>query len=214
MNVGVNEDQAERIEHQIGDDGAVIAVHPEERREEVLAILNRFTATGTARTITGQTDLESTTESGSTAEAISRTERAAMPPETVEGERHVELHEERLDVEKETEQVGEVVAHKEVITEPRTIEVPIRREEVVVERHPVPEGHQEVAPGDVEIREGEEIRIPVTEERVEVEKRPVVREEVTIGKRTRERRTVQENLRKENSAWSKKGKPTSEPAAN
>lgn len=181
MNVGLTEDQSERIEHQIGDDGAVIAVHPGDRREEALDILNRFATVGVPGAMEERADIE-----------------RHPGVETEEGRREIELHGEKLEVEKESEQVGEVIARKEVVTEQRTIEVPIRREEVVIERHPVPEGRQEVAPGDVEIREGEEIRIPVTEERVEVEKRPVVREEVTIGKRaTEEEEQIQETLRKE-----------------
>ena len=51
---------------------------------------------------------------------------------------------------------------------------------VVIERHPA-SGR---TTGAGEIREGEELRIPVREEQVIVEKQPVVKEEVTIGKRT------------------------------
>lgn len=190
MNVGLTEEQSERIEHQIGDAGAVIAVHPGDRRSEALDILNRFTAIGVPEAMEGHPDME---------------RRPAV--ETEEGRREIELHGEELEVEKETEQVGEVVTRKEVVTEQRTIEVPIRREEVVIERRPVPEGQQEAAPGDIEMREGEEIRIPVTEERVEVEKKPVVREEVTIGKRvTEEEEQVQETLREEKLRVEQKGK--------
>jgi uncharacterized protein (TIGR02271 family) len=58
------------------------------------------------------------------------------------------------------------------------MEVPVQREEVVIERH-APTGE----PGASDIRPGEEIRIPVRKEQVTVEKRPVVKEEVTVGKR-------------------------------
>lgn len=181
MNVGLTEDQSERIERRIGNDGAVIAVYPGDRRSEALDILNRFTGMGVTEAMEGHPDME---------------RRSTV--ETEEGRREIELHGEELEVEKEAEQVGEVVARKEIVTEQRTIEVPIRREEVVIERRPVPEGQQDVAPGDIELREGEEIRVPVTEERVEVQKKPVVREEVTIGKRvTEEEEQVQETLREE-----------------
>jgi uncharacterized protein (TIGR02271 family) len=66
-----------------------------------------------------------------------------------------------------------------VVSEERTVDVPVTREELVIERRPA--GEQAAASG--EIREGEELRIPLMEEEVIVQKRPVVREEVAIGKR-------------------------------
>jgi len=175
--LGLDARQVESIDDQIAEDGAVVAVHADGRRAEAMSILNRFTAMGDGG------DVESGTF-----------EREAE----LEADRTVELHEEKLDVEKSAEEVGEVVARKEVRTEQRTIEVHVQREEVVIERHRVPEGERELAPGETEIREGEEIRIPVREEQVEVEKTPVVSEEVTIGKRkTTDEEKVQETLRKE-----------------
>ena len=50
--------------------------------------------------------------------------------------RTVPIREERLDVNKHTVQVGEIRIHKRVITENRTITVPVRREEVYIERIP------------------------------------------------------------------------------
>jgi uncharacterized protein (TIGR02271 family) len=91
----------------------------------------------------------------------------------------VELREEELRAEKERVQAGEVRLRKEVVSEQRTIEVPVTREEVVVERRPAARGQE--ARGSID--EGEEIRIPVMEEEVRVEKTPVVREEVTLKKR-------------------------------
>ena len=59
------------------------------------------------------------------------------------------------------------------MTENRTIEVPVTREEGVVERVPV-EGREA---GQFESGQ-KEIRVPVSEEQVRVEKQPVVTEEV------------------------------------
>jgi uncharacterized protein (TIGR02271 family) len=196
VDLGVDTLQAEQIDRRIGDDGAVVAVHPDGRREEALSILNRFTTEGTP---------EEMPAAGTTAEPA--TGRPTTPVgATTEGERTMELHGEELDVEKHREKVGEVAAHKEVVTEHRTIEVPVRREEVVVERHPIPEGEREAAPG-TRLGEGEEIRVPVSEEHVEVEKRPVVREEVTIGKRaTEEEKRVEGTVREEELRVEKEGK--------
>jgi uncharacterized protein (TIGR02271 family) len=91
----------------------------------------------------------------------------------------VELREEELRAEKERVKAGEVRLRKEVVTEERTLEVPVTREEVVVERRPAARGQE--ARGD--IGDNEEIRIPVMEEEVHVEKTPVVKEEVSLKKR-------------------------------
>jgi len=50
--------------------------------------------------------------------------------------RTVPIREERLDVSKQTVQVGEIRIHKRIITENRTFTVPVRREEVYIERIP------------------------------------------------------------------------------
>jgi uncharacterized protein (TIGR02271 family) len=105
----------------------------------------------------------------------------------------VELREEELRTEKERVQAGEVRLRKEVVSEQRTVEVPVTREEVVIERHPA-SGQQ--AAGD--IAGGEEIRIPLMEEEVRVEKTPVVREEVTLKKRQiQDTERVSETVRRE-----------------
>jgi uncharacterized protein (TIGR02271 family) len=90
----------------------------------------------------------------------------------------IQVREEELQAHKQLVETGEVRVRKEVVTEHRTIEVPVQREEVVIERQ-APTGE----PAASDIRPGEEIRIPIRKEQVIVEKRPVVKEEVTVGKR-------------------------------
>lgn len=98
-----------------------------------------------------------------------------------EGDRTVQLREEEMVARKQTREAGDVTLRKDVVTEQRTMEVPVTHEEVTIERHPV-----DRKPADRPINEGETIRVPVREEEVTIEKRPVVREEVTIGKRARQ----------------------------
>ncbi len=102
-----------------------------------------------------------------------------------EERRSLKLREEQLRAEKERVQSGEVQLHKDVVTEQKSINVPVTHEEVVIERRPA-SGDQvdNAAP----IGEGETIRVPVSEEQVNVTKEPVVTGEVAIGKRA-----VQEN---------------------
>jgi uncharacterized protein (TIGR02271 family) len=88
---------------------------------------------------------------------------------------------------------GEVRIRKEVVTENRTIEVPVTREAVVIERVPVESGETSAFESDQK-----EIRIPVSEEEIRVEKQPVVREEVRVSKRpVKERKKVSDKVRRE-----------------
>jgi uncharacterized protein (TIGR02271 family) len=110
-----------------------------------------------------------------------------------EGRQRIELREEELRATKESIKAGEVRVRKEVIEEEKRIDVPVTREEVVIERHPVA---GRTVSGN--IKEGEEIRIPLTEEEVRVEKRPVVKEEISVGKRkVHETETVRDTVRRE-----------------
>jgi uncharacterized protein (TIGR02271 family) len=93
-------------------------------------------------------------------------------------DRTIQLREERLRVHKTPVRTGEAKVRKEVVTERKQIEVPVEREEIVIERRPV-RGRKAAGA----IRAGEEIRIPVKEEKVHVSKEAVVTEEVSVGKR-------------------------------
>lgn len=119
-------------------------------------------------------------------------------------EEHLRLHEERLNVGKERVQTGEVNVGKHVVEEERTIEVPVEREEVFVERRPVNEDASTYKGGDGKFdstdayTEGDTIRVPLTEERVEVSKKDVVSEEIVVGKRkVTDTEHVNETVRKE-----------------
>jgi uncharacterized protein (TIGR02271 family) len=100
------------------------------------------------------------------------------PERRFEDHEHIELREEELLVEKERVEAGEVRLRKEVVKQNKTVDVPVTREEVVVEKRSV-SGRQ---PASGDIGEDEEISVPVMEEKVQVEKTPVVREEVSLKK--------------------------------
>jgi uncharacterized protein (TIGR02271 family) len=100
---------------------------------------------------------------------------------------------EELAIGKRQVQAGEVAVRKTVDTEHVTERVPVRREEVTVERRPVSAADTRSA----EIAE-DRIVVPVTEEEVVVEKRPVVKEEVVLRTRTVEdTEEVEADLRRE-----------------
>lgn len=92
--------------------------------------------------------------------------------------RTIQLKEEQLRPVKEQVKAGEVGVRKEVVSEQQTVDVPLRREEVYIERRDVTD-----RPADKPIGEGETIRVPVTEERARLEKDTVVTGEVQVGKR-------------------------------
>lgn len=90
---------------------------------------------------------------------------------------NIQLLGEVLRVHKEKIDRGEVTVRKNVVTETKTIEVPVRREELVIEqRAPAGDARSGGTPG-------QQIRIPLSEETASIDKRTVVREDVTVGKK-------------------------------
>jgi uncharacterized protein (TIGR02271 family) len=115
--------------------------------------------------------------------------------------RRIQLISEVLRVRKDRAQRGEVRLRKEVVTETQNVQVPVIREELVVERTPV-EGREAAG----EIGAEREIRVPLSEERVAVEKKPVVKEDVRVGKRAvEETRNVSDQTRREELRVEKEG---------
>lgn len=86
-----------------------------------------------------------------------------------QGTQHIQLLGEMLRVHKDRVQRGSVTLKKNVVTEHQQVEVPVTREEVVIERHPV--SGQQARTGSFE--PGKEVTVNLEEERVRVEKRQV-----------------------------------------
>lgn len=119
-------------------------------------------------------------------------------------DRKMRLHEEQLDISKTRQPAGEVNVRKDVIEEQKTINVPVNREEVVIEKKVM---HDEGAASEP-IGKNESIHIPVTEERVEVHKRPVVAGEVDIHKReVQDTEQVTDTLKREEARLDQTGNP-------
>jgi uncharacterized protein (TIGR02271 family) len=178
--LGVAESEAPYYEGEVKAGRTLVTVKADGRYDEAWTILHRYHAYNHENLPTA-----ARTGTATTAE-----------------ERSMKLHEEELHARKQPVEAGEVRVRKEVVTEHKTLDVPVQREEVIVERHPV---GGKPAPGAT-IRAGEEIRIPVHEEHVRVEKTPVVKEEVTVGKRkVQETEHVSGDVRKEELRVEKKG---------
>ena len=158
--LSVPTEHARYFGHQLGagEEGVVITVNAEGREQEALEILD-----------------DNGADVGDGAKEFDYGVAFTQPVSS----QNVQLYGEVLRVHKDRVSSGEVRIRKDVVTTTQTVQVPVTREELVVERVPVT-GQQAANGANFE---GEEIRIPLTEERAVVEKQSVVREEVRIGKR-------------------------------
>jgi len=188
IGAGVPEEEAKYYHSEFEAGRTIVTVRADGRYDEALAILRRH----------GAHDI---TSRGSVAATASTAAPAAGHKEDT-----IQVKEERLHAMKRPVDTGEVRVGKEVHTETKTVEVPVQREEVVIERTPV-EGRaatEGIAAG--ELREGEEIRIPVREDQVEVTKEAVVVEEVNVGKQVvQDTERVSGQVRKEEVKVEKSG---------
>lgn len=187
IGLGVREDDAEEYDKEFRAGRAIVTVKANGRTPQAMSILRQ----------NGAHDLSTRHDGAST--GMPASSAAARPPTG----QTIEAREEQLRVSKRPVQTGEVDVRKEVRTERQSIEVPVRKEEVVIERHAVGDRPAQGAIGD-----DQEMRIPVSEERVDVEKHPVVTEEVSVGKRTAEStERVSANTRKEEIKVDQRGRP-------
>ena len=132
-------------------------------------------------------------DSAPTADEYSRYKTSDVPSYI---ETRIPIIEERLNVQKR-ESSMEATITKEPVTEKKTVEVPVTREEVTIERRPASETTTGTATeGPVQSRE--EVRVPLKKEEIEVTKQPYVKEEVSVKKKpVTETRQVSEEVRSE-----------------
>jgi uncharacterized protein (TIGR02271 family) len=111
---------------------------------------------------------------------------------THDDELRVQRSEEELRAGTREREAGSVKVRKRVRTDRERIEVPVKHEEVSVERVPVSGEATEAQIGE------EEVSVPVTEEEVVVDKRAVAKEEVRLRKDVVEgTEVVEEDVRRE-----------------
>ncbi|WP_291579249.1 YsnF/AvaK domain-containing protein [Clostridium sp. UBA6640] len=114
-------------------------------------------------------------------------------PHSSDDDMKMQLCEEQMKISKDKIQTGEVSIHKEVLTEEKNITVPIKREELVIEKTVSdPQFHNK---SDVHT---ETIRIPISEERIDIHKEPVALEDVSVSNHQyKEVKHITETLKKE-----------------
>ena len=174
--MGVPEEEASYYEGEVKSGRTLVTVRADGRFDEAQRILRQH----------GAYDIESGAGAagpGSDVGAAQTRETGAVglgsQARTAEADETLELRAEELAARKTTVETGEVSIGKDVVEERRTLEVPVTREEVTIERHRVDR------PSDRPIEAGSEqtIEVPIRAEQVELEKRAVVYEEVEVGKR-------------------------------
>ncbi|MBV9895042.1 MAG: YsnF/AvaK domain-containing protein [Chloroflexi bacterium] len=186
--MGVPEEEARYYDQEFRSGRTIVTVKPDGRYDEAQSILRQYGAydvNSQPGVATGTTTMQGNT---------------GMP--RTELDRGMQFREEELRVNKTPVQTGQIQVGKDVVEEERTLEVPVSREEVYVERHPV-----DRRPSDKPVTEREQtIEVPVREEHVEVEKQPVVFEEVGVAKRqSTAHQQVSETVRREEARIEKVG---------
>jgi uncharacterized protein (TIGR02271 family) len=181
--LNIPEQRSRYFQHRITNSqkGAVVTVNAGDRVAEAESILRRYNA-----------DLGEDAENYNYSETETDSSRQPRFDQS-ESQNNIQLLGEVLRVHKDRVNRGEVRIRKEVITETQTVQVPVTREELVVERRPV----DQATPATGSIGESE-VRIPLSEERASVDKSTVVREEVAVGKKpVQEVRDVSGEVRRE-----------------
>lgn len=111
------------------------------------------------------------------------------------------LRKEELDIAKSNVHIGDVEFGKEIIEEQKSVDVPVMREEVVIERKSI--NNEEC---DSPITSEQTIKIPVSEEKVNVDKHTVVTGEISAHKRSIEdSEHIDETLKREEARIDKTG---------
>jgi uncharacterized protein (TIGR02271 family) len=188
---GIPADRSAYLTRNLRRGGAIVTVREADRAaeaEQILAANNGKVRYEDAADAVG-TDYSGVDTAGATIDAADSTGREVTDTgyvdqgsevSSVASADRVQLFGEVLRVHKERVNRGEVRLRKDVVTENQTVEVPITREELVLERVAV---SSDTPAPSANIGRGQEIRIPLAEDRVRVEKVPVVKEEVLVGKR-------------------------------
>lgn len=183
VGMGVPEEHARYYEGEAKAGKTLVTVRADSRYDDAQRILRDR----------GAYDVESRGQSAvATGNPRLQNESFARPTRTDQDP--VQLRQEELVATKERVETGQVQISKDVVSEQRTLDVPVTREEVVIERHPVDRRHSDRPIDDRE----QTITVPVHEERVDLEKRTVVYEEVGVGTReVQDTQHVSDTVRRE-----------------
>ena len=191
IGMGVPKEEAEYYEGEVKSGRTLVAVRADGRYDEAQQILRQRRAY----------DIESRDASTRSA-TVGQPVNAGATRSTPVDDRTIQLREEDLQARKTSVATGQVTLGKDVVEERKSVDVPVTREEVYVERRAVDR------PADRPIQAGTEqtIEVPVREEQIELEKRPVVYEEVGVNKQqVVQNQQVTDTVRREELRMDKEG---------
>jgi uncharacterized protein (TIGR02271 family) len=190
--MGVPEEDARYYEGEFKGGRTLVTVKADGRYDDARRILHKHGAYDVDSRDTASSGMAGTTSPAGMTHVSDQGPSAAETRRVSDAD-SLELREEELAARKERTDAGSVQVEKDVVTEHRSVEVPVTREEVVVERRPV-----DRRPADRPVGDDEEIEIDVSREEVTAEKRAVVYEEVELGKRTtQDTERVEADVRRE-----------------
>jgi uncharacterized protein (TIGR02271 family) len=153
------------LDHDFERGAAIVTVRADARNVEARALLEKYGA----RIVHSRHAVEPAEPIEPASAATVRSTPFNPPPQAQPD--HIQLFGEVLRVRKEKVSTGDVHVRKEAVTHMETVQVPVTREHLVVER------------GDGGADGEHAIRVPLTEERVHIDKDTVLREEYKVGKR-------------------------------
>jgi uncharacterized protein (TIGR02271 family) len=190
LGMGVPKEEAEYYEGEVRSGRTLVTVRADGRYDEAQRILRQHRAY----------DIES--RDGSPQSATVGQSNAPAATSTAVDTRTIQLREEDLEARKNSVETGQVTLGKDVVEERKTVEVPVTREEVYVERRAV----DRPADRPIEADAQQTVEVPVREEQVELEKRPVVYEEVGVNKQqVVQNQQVSDTVRREELRMNKEG---------
>jgi uncharacterized protein (TIGR02271 family) len=193
IDMGMPAEDARHYQGEYEAGRSIVGVSDESRLQEASTILTRFGGYGANRRAAPQAANNETAVDPSPHESL----------DDLQDTRRVQLREEQLQVYKKPVQTGEARVRKEVVSEQKTMDVPVTREEVYIERHPA-----SGPSSDTPIGEGESIRVPVSEEKVNVSKQTVETGEIALRKRqVQDTKQVSDTVRKEKAHVEREGDP-------
>ena len=199
---GMSEEEANYYHGEFEAGRIIVTVGAAGRHDDAAAILRRagaYDMSTQGSTATRAATVGTGAGTGGDLRASAATGATSTSPPTLAGDT-IQVKEERLHAQKQPVQAGEVHVSKEVRTEHQSIDVPVEREEVLIERN------RRTARAAGEIEDSEDLVIPVREDQVEVGKEAVVTGEVRVGKRTvQDTERVSGQVRKEELRVEKQG---------
>lgn len=174
-NMGLPQQEASYYNNEFEQGHTVVTVNTQDQQQQAHDLLMRDGGYD-FNSSQGQRSHYGAATAGAEATAANAANAATA---TGEEARNIKLRAEQLQPQTRWQQSGEVELRKDVVSEQKTVDVPVTHEEVYIERRP--------ASGQVSdtpiAEEGETVRVPVSEEQVDVNKQTVTTGEVAVGKR-------------------------------